>query len=124
MLIELIGHRMPNAQFDTVSIVNGDPLPNPIAYSGYVIMGSRYSVYDKLPWIKPLKQFIRDCAAAAIPQVGICFGHQVMAEALGGRVEPAENGWIAGSEDYQLSTEEHQLGTEDKQKNCCTGLPS
>ncbi|WP_370156853.1 type 1 glutamine amidotransferase [Ferrovibrio sp.] len=65
-----------------------------------LLTGSRHGVYDDLPWIGPLKAFIRDAAAMQRPVVGVCFGHQIIAEALGGRVEKAAAGWRVGLETY------------------------
>ncbi|WP_028025397.1 glutamine amidotransferase-related protein [Enterovibrio calviensis] len=63
---------------------------------GYIISGSRYSVYDDLPWIKTFEAFIRTLFKQGIPTVGICFGHQMMAQALGGEVGRSERGWGVG----------------------------
>ncbi len=102
MLISLIAGEMPDVTFDTVSVVNGEPVPAATDYDGFVIMGSRHSVHDEFPWIAPLKSLVRDCAAAAIPQVGICFGHQLIADALGGKVVHSKSGWIAGLQTYAV----------------------
>jgi GMP synthase-like glutamine amidotransferase len=57
-------------------------------------------VYDPFPWIAPLIDFIRSAKGAKM--VGICFGHQVMAEALGGHVEKSDKGWGAGLHHYSV----------------------
>ncbi|MEM7743834.1 MAG: type 1 glutamine amidotransferase [Pseudomonadota bacterium] len=62
--------------------------------------GSKHGVYDDLPWIEPLKEFLRAARAARVPQIGICFGHQIMAEAFGGRAEKSERGWGCGVHRY------------------------
>ena len=62
----------------------------------WVITGSRESVYDDIGWIAPLEEFIRKADDAHWPLVGICFGHQLVAQALGGRTEPADIGWAVG----------------------------
>ena len=63
---------------------------------GYVTTGSRASAYDQRDWILRLKELVRDLYRAGIPLIGICFGHQVVAEALGGMVAPAATGWGVG----------------------------
>ena len=67
---------------------------------GYLITGSKHGVYSGEPWITPLMALIRDIYAADIPQFGICFGHQVMAHALGGRAEKFDGGWGMGPTNY------------------------
>jgi GMP synthase-like glutamine amidotransferase len=62
----------------------------------YLISGSRASACDNTPWIKSLIEFIRETYAKNAKMAGICFGHQVIAQALGGKVEPAKQGWGAG----------------------------
>jgi GMP synthase-like glutamine amidotransferase len=62
----------------------------------YLTTGSRFSVYDDVPWIHRLKAFVRELHDVAKPYVGICFGHQMLAEALGGRVAKAPTGWGVG----------------------------
>ena len=74
--------------------------PNRTAHAAYLITGSPAGVYDPLPWIEPLQQFIRDAGDGKM--VGICFGHQVMAEALGGHVEKSDKGWGAGLHRYSI----------------------
>ena len=73
------------------------------AADGWLITGSRHGAYEDHPFIPPLEVFIRDALAADVPVVGICFGHQIMAQALGGRVEKFSGGWAAGAQDYNFS---------------------
>ena len=69
-----------------------------------LITGSPAGVYEQLPWIADLLDFIR--AAKDSKLVGVCFGHQAMAEALGGHVEKSEKGWGAGLHRYSVVTRE------------------
>jgi len=70
---------------------------------GWIITGSKHAVYEDHPWIDPLKTFLREAHAARAPLVGVCFGHQILAEALGGRVEKSDRGWGCGIHDYTMS---------------------
>ena len=61
-----------------------------------LITGSRAGVYEDHQWIKRLLEFIRQAHAAKAPMAGVCFGHQAIAQALGGKVEPSSKGWGTG----------------------------
>jgi GMP synthase (glutamine-hydrolysing) len=71
------------------------------ACDGWLITGSRYSAFDDDPWIADLAAFAR-AAAEARPVVGICFGHQLVAQAFGGAVERSSRGWGIGVHSYQV----------------------
>ena len=88
--------------FETVSVIRGEALPDPAGLDAVMITGSPAGVYDAEPWIDPLMDFIRGAAAADVPQVGICFGHQILAEALGGKVIKSEKGWGVGRHTYDV----------------------
>lgn len=76
--------------------------PKAIAdYDAYVVTGSPAGVYDPLPWIGELKTFLR-AAKGRAALVGICFGHQIMAEAFGGHVIKSPKGWGVGLQHYQV----------------------
>ena len=87
---------------ETVSIVKGEALPDPASLEAVLYTGSPAGVYEDHPWMAPLMEFIRASAEARLPQVGICFGHQAMAEALGGKVEKSEKGWAVGRHRYEI----------------------
>ena len=69
---------------------------------GWLLGGSRHGVYDDIPFIAPLLHFVREAYSADIPVAGSCFGHQLIAEALGGRVEKYSGGWGIGHADYDF----------------------
>lgn len=101
MFEALIGQVDSGFTYETVSIVTGDPFPSPDALEGVIHTGSAYGVYDDVAWMPPLMTFIRNTAQAGIPQFGICFGHQAMAEALGGKVVKSDKGWGVGRHTYE-----------------------
>ncbi len=76
---------------------------------GWLITGSRHGAYEDHPFIKPLEGFIRDAYAKHIPIVGICFGHQIIAQAMGGKVEKFAGGWSVGATDYDFNGEKITL---------------
>ena len=80
--------------------LDGEMPAGPEACDGWLIPGSPAGAYEAHAWIPPLEDFIRAAEAAGRPMAGICFGHQIMAQALGGRVEKAEQGWQLGRKDY------------------------
>ncbi|MEI2384363.1 type 1 glutamine amidotransferase [Breoghania sp. JC706] len=82
--------------------VEGGVLPDDVhAADGWLITGSRHGAYEDHSWRDPLEAFIRAVHGAGLPLVGICFGHQIIARALGGEVKKAETGWIAGPQTYR-----------------------
>ncbi len=74
----------------------------PEAADGWLITGSRHAIYEDHPWLPPLRALIRKIYAADRPMVGICFGHQVIAQALGGDVGKFSGGWSVGPQEYDF----------------------
>ena len=89
-------------RFETVSLVEGEALPDAAACEGVLITGSPAGVYDATPWMEPLRRFVRAAFAVETPMVGVCFGHQIIADAMGGDVRKSEKGWGVGRHTYQL----------------------
>ena len=69
---------------------------------GWLLTGSRHGAYEDHEFIPPLEDFVRKAYAAPVPMVGICFGHQVIAQALGGTVEKYSGGWAVGRQEYNF----------------------
>jgi len=69
---------------------------------GWLLGGSRHGAYEDLPFIPPLEDFVRKAYAAHVPMVGICFGHQIIAQALGGKVIKSPKGWAIGRNEYKF----------------------
>jgi GMP synthase-like glutamine amidotransferase len=89
--------------FETVPVLQGAPLPRAAGLEAALITGSAAGVYDDFDWLEPLRVFIRQAYAAKTPLVGICFGHQIMADALGGEVRKSEKGWGLGRHRYGVA---------------------
>ncbi len=92
----------PRLRFLTVPVVRGAMPTGPAQADAWVVTGSRHGVYDDIPWVEPLKAFLRACVDARVPVAGICFGHQILAEAMGGRVEKSAKGWGLGVQRYRI----------------------
>ncbi|MEL6958871.1 MAG: type 1 glutamine amidotransferase [Pseudomonadota bacterium] len=95
--------------FETFSVVDGDFPDGPDVCDGWLITGSKHGAYEDHPWIPPLETLIRDVYRLGLPLVGICFGHQIIAQALGGKVEKFAGGWAVGRQTYDWSGEEIAL---------------
>lgn len=102
----LDGHGFEFVSYD----VEGGQLPkSPEECDGWLITGSKHGVYEDHPWIKPLEEFIRAVHAAGRPLIGVCFGHQIVAQALGGKVVKYPGGWSVGRRDYRIDGQEMAL---------------
>ncbi|MBX2854940.1 MAG: type 1 glutamine amidotransferase [Rhodobacteraceae bacterium] len=96
--------------FEVHSLLDGAPLPEIGACDAWLVTGSRHGVYDNLPWIAPLRGFLRRAHDADAPLIGVCFGHQILAEALGGRAEKSERGWGLGVHNYEIVSDHAWMG--------------
>lgn len=99
-------------EYETLPIHDGAAFPDPEALEAVVITGSSAGVYEDHAWLPPLRAFIRGAYAANTPMLGICFGHQVMAEALGGDVRKSEKGWGLGRHTYGIRNRPGFLATD------------
>jgi GMP synthase-like glutamine amidotransferase len=93
---------MPEAEFTIITVSAGEPIPEPEEYDGYVLSGSEKGVYDQTAWMTPLRGFLLEAKRAERPLVGICFGHQLMADTFGGRAEKVPLGMIVGAQTYEI----------------------
>ncbi len=92
---EMFAALLPDAKFRYYEAHRGVLPASPTECDAWLCTGSKYSVYDKDPWIQNLAGFIRGVSGKR-PYVGICFGHQMLAQAMGGEVAQASQGWGAG----------------------------
>jgi GMP synthase-like glutamine amidotransferase len=102
MFERLLGEADASASFATVRLMDGEALPDPARLEAVLLTGSPAGVYDDLDWIAPLERFVRAAYEAKIPMAGICFGHQLIAQALGGTVRKSEKGWGIGRHVYDV----------------------
>lgn len=82
------------------SVVDGDFPPDALAADAWLVTGSKHGAYEDHPWIARLEDLIRAIRDTGRPLVGVCFGHQIIAKALGGTVEKFAGGWSVGAQDY------------------------
>ncbi len=103
MFEAMIAAANPSVTFDTVSIPAGEQLPDAGGLEAILITGSSAGVYDEFDWIAPLEDFVRAAHGAGVPMVGVCFGHQLIAQALGGVARKSEKGWGLGRHVYDVA---------------------
>jgi GMP synthase-like glutamine amidotransferase len=98
-------------EYESIPVFDGAAFPDPGKLDGIIITGSAAGVYDNhLAWMKPLRAFIREAYAQRTPMVGICFGHQIMADAMGGDARKSEKGWGLGRHTYSVKSRPDFMG--------------
>jgi len=102
---------LPAGRHESYPVLENALPDSPLEKDLWVITGSKCAVYEDHAWIPPLEGFIRAARAAGSRMIGICFGHQIIARALGGQVEKSSKGWGLGLHEYApLSWPRERLG--------------
>lgn len=99
-----------DAEFVSYAVLDGELPDDPASCDLWVITGSKFAVYEDRPWIAPLEAFIRSVRDARRKMIGICFGHQIIAQALGGTVRKSDKGWGLGVIEYTTDGWPEELG--------------
>ena len=94
---------LPRRRVRVVRAREGDPLPEPAEAAGVVVTGSSAMVTDREPWSEAVAAWLPSVRAAGTPLLGICYGHQLLAHALGGRVGDNPHGRSIGSVALRLA---------------------
>lgn len=91
---EMFAALLPGFEFRYYASHAGQLPGSPTECDAWIATGSKHAVYEGHPWVEQLCGFIRNLKTT--PFVGICFGHQLLAHALGGKVAKADQGWGIG----------------------------
>jgi len=92
----LFQQHAPEIVLEPFDVQNNEYPEEPNQYAGFIGTGSSASVWENIPWINRFKRFLRDLYHNGNKFIGICFGHQMIAESLGGRCEKSDRGWGIG----------------------------
>ncbi|MCP5128437.1 MAG: GMP synthase [Pseudomonadales bacterium] len=103
MFIRLLSRADPGMEFRVYDVEQGEYPQDIDEVDAYLITGSKSSVYDDKPWIATLMDFVRELDRRRKKLVGICFGHQLVAQALGGKTEKSDKGWGVGLQTYRFN---------------------
>lgn len=103
MFERLLREHRAGLNFRVYRALDGDLPEHPGDADAWLITGSRHSVLDAAPWMAQLETFVRSIIAADSRLCAICFGHQIVASALGGHVDRATSGWLIGRQSYRAA---------------------
>lgn len=107
MFVDLLSPLDPDLTHEAYAVHEGEFPADRHCCDGWIVTGSVHSAYEQLPWMLKLEAFIRDCIESGPAIVGICFGHQIMATAMGGVVRKQAQGlWGAAVQTYRLALDE------------------
>ena len=98
----LLNNFFPDANFVFFNVLEHEFPKNVQEVSLWVITGSHHGIYENLDWMNTLKSFIVESITQGIPILGVCFGHQILADVMGGKVEKFKNGWGLGVHQYKF----------------------
>ena len=104
MFTSLLGEVDPDLEFVTYDVEEGQFPADVDEVDAYLMTGSKSSVYEDKAWIAKSMDLIREINSRKKKLVGICFGHQLVAQALGGKTEKSSKGWGQGLHTHSFST--------------------
>ena len=121
MLIALINTEEQVFEFKTFNILDDEFPKDHLECDGWIVTGSPHGVYEDHSWIPTVSQLINTIYEANLPIFGVCFGHQLIAQALGGHVEKSEKGWGLGLHTYQVNNKPDYMSnlSEEVTLNIC-----
>jgi GMP synthase-like glutamine amidotransferase len=104
MFIALLRQADPDLEYAVYDVEQGQYPADIDEVDAYLITGSKAGVYEDKPWIAELMAFVRQLHHRRKKLLGICFGHQLVAQALGGKTEKSPRGWGVGLHTHRFST--------------------
>ena len=107
----------PDLQLNSYEVQAGEFPADIDECDAYLITGSKVSAYDDLPWLNELKIFIQSLHRHKKKLIGICFGHQLIAQTLGGSVERSQSGWHVGIQAAKLQQDAGFFGSANQEFN-------
>ena len=121
MLIALINTEEQVFEFKTFNILDDEFPKDHLECDGWIVTGSPHGVYEDHSWIPTVSRLINNVYEANLPIFGVCFGHQLIAQALGGHVEKSEKGWGLGLHTYQVNNKPDYMSnlSEEVTLNIC-----
>ena len=103
---DMFGDLLPELEMEPFFVVDGEFPASVKEFDAYIVTGSKFSVYEDVDWIIRLKTWVQEIQAHQKKFVGVCFGHQMLGEALGGKVEKSPQGWCVGVHTFELKVQE------------------
>lgn len=92
-----------------VDLRHGALLPDPADVSGVIVTGSSASVTERAPWMLRAEEYLRVLTERSVHTFGICFGHQLLGQALGGEVTKNPRGREIGTVGFEIVVEDELL---------------
>lgn len=108
---------LPDCDFIVYDITHGQYPQSVDECTVWMTSGSVYSVYDDVLWIHWLADFVRRISESQSKFVGVCFGHQMLGHALGGKVEKAKSGWCIGVHSFDIIKTKSWIAPQQDQIN-------
>jgi GMP synthase-like glutamine amidotransferase len=106
---QMFAKLLPEVEIISFDVLNGQFPKSVDDCEAYICTGSKYSVYEDIDWIKQLKDFVFQLYKKEKKFVGVCFGHQMLAEALGGKVLKSGKGWNVGVHPFGIAIKEEWM---------------